>query len=57
MKLKREAKTLKAKAIASLKRGLEAFNNHDDEKGDVISAWNISVAFRSCVKIGDNLFH
>ncbi|MEJ2794635.1 hypothetical protein WAE56_14585 [Iodobacter sp. LRB] len=31
MKLKREAKTLKAKAIASLKRGLEAFNNHDDE--------------------------
>lgn len=31
MKLKREARTLKAKAIASLKRGLEAFNNHDDE--------------------------
>ncbi|QEO27252.1 hypothetical protein [Xanthomonas translucens] len=31
MKLKREAKTLKAKAIASLKRGLEAFNNHDDD--------------------------
>lgn len=31
MKLKREAKTLKARAIASLKRGLEAFNNHDDD--------------------------
>lgn len=31
MKLKREAKTLKAKSIASLKRGLEAFNNHDDD--------------------------
>lgn len=31
MKLKRDAKTLKAKAIASLKRGLEAFNNHDDD--------------------------
>lgn len=31
MKLKREAKTLKAKAIASLKRGLETFNNHDDD--------------------------
>lgn len=31
MKLKREARTLKAKAIASLKRGLEAFNNHDDD--------------------------
>lgn len=31
VKLKREAKTLKAKAIASLKRGLEAFNNHDDD--------------------------
>ncbi|MFA4673925.1 hypothetical protein P2H51_21165 [Xanthomonas perforans] len=30
MKLKRDARTLKAKAIASLKRGLEAFNNHDD---------------------------
>lgn len=31
MKLKRDARTLKAKAIASLKRGLEAFNNHDDD--------------------------
>ena len=31
VKLKREAKTLKAKAVASLKRGLEAFNNHDDD--------------------------
>jgi len=31
MKLKRDAKTLKAKAIASLKRALEAFNNHDDD--------------------------
>lgn len=31
MKLKREAKTLKTKSIASLKRGLEAFNNHDDD--------------------------
>jgi len=31
VKLKREAKTLKVKAIASLKRGLEAFNNHDDD--------------------------
>lgn len=31
MKLKREAKTLKVKAIASLKRGLEAFNSHDDD--------------------------
>lgn len=31
MKLRREAKTLKAKSIASLKRGLAAFNNHDDE--------------------------
>lgn len=31
MKLKREAKTLKAKAVASLKRGFEAFNNHDDD--------------------------
>lgn len=31
MKLKREARTLKAKAIASLKRALEAFNNHDDD--------------------------
>lgn len=30
MKLKREARTLKAKAIASLRRGLEAFNSHDD---------------------------
>lgn len=31
MKLKREARTLKAKAIASLRRGLEAFNSHDDQ--------------------------
>lgn len=31
MKLKRDAKTLKAKAIASLKRALEAFNNHDED--------------------------
>lgn len=31
MKLKREAKTLKAKSVASLKRALEAFNNHDDD--------------------------
>jgi hypothetical protein len=31
MKLKREAKTLKAKATASLKRALEVFNNHDDD--------------------------
>lgn len=31
MKLKREAKTLKARAFTSLKRGLEAFNNHDDD--------------------------
>jgi len=31
MKLKREAKTLKVKAIASLKRGLEAFNSHADD--------------------------
>lgn len=31
MKLKREARTLKSKAIASLKRGLGVFNNHDDE--------------------------
>lgn len=30
MKLKREARTLKAKAIASLRRGLEIFNSHDD---------------------------
>lgn len=30
MKLKRDARTLKAKAIASLRRGLEAFNSHDD---------------------------
>ncbi|WP_077044117.1 hypothetical protein [Pseudomonas sp. KK4] len=30
MKLKREAKTLKNKAIASLRRGLEVFNGHDD---------------------------
>ncbi|MBE1236409.1 hypothetical protein IHV25_01910 [Phaeovibrio sulfidiphilus] len=31
MKLKREAKTLKIKSIASLKRGLEAFNSHHDD--------------------------
>lgn len=31
MKLKREARTLKAKAIASLKRALQAFNDHDDD--------------------------
>ena len=31
MKLKRDARTLKAKSMASLKRALEAFNNHDDE--------------------------
>lgn len=31
MKLKREARTLKLKAIASLRRGLEAFNSHDDQ--------------------------
>ncbi|MCG6116654.1 MAG: hypothetical protein MEQ07_00410 [Aquimonas sp.] len=31
MNLKREAKTLKAKSMASLRRGLEAFNNHDDD--------------------------
>lgn len=31
MKLKREARTLKAKAIASLRRGLDAFNSHDDQ--------------------------
>lgn len=30
MKLKREARTLKTKAIASLRRGLEAFNSYDD---------------------------
>ncbi|WMI98147.1 hypothetical protein RBU55_21605 [Pseudomonas chlororaphis subsp. aurantiaca] len=30
MKLKREARTLKNKAIASLRRGLEVFNGHDD---------------------------
>ncbi|APP73935.1 hypothetical protein BJD12_00195 [Xanthomonas vesicatoria ATCC 35937] len=30
MKLKREAKTLKSKSLASLRRGLEAFNSHDD---------------------------
>ncbi|EKT4531419.1 hypothetical protein QEM33_004037 [Pseudomonas putida] len=30
MKLKREARTLKSKAIASLRRGLEVFNGHDD---------------------------
>ncbi len=31
MKIKRKAKKLKDKAIASLKRGLEAFNNHDED--------------------------
>lgn len=31
MKLKRDARTLKAKSIASLKRGLEVFNSHEDE--------------------------
>lgn len=31
MRLKRDAKTLKQKAIASLKRGLVAFNSHDDD--------------------------
>lgn len=31
MKLKRDARTLKAKSMASLKRALEAFNNHHDE--------------------------
>jgi hypothetical protein len=31
MKLKREARTLKAKAMASLRRGLEAFNSPDDQ--------------------------
>ncbi|TKR30272.1 hypothetical protein FCE95_09040 [Luteimonas gilva] len=31
MKLRREARTLKAKSLASLKRGLEAFNSHDDD--------------------------
>lgn len=31
MKLKREARTLKNKAIASLRRGLEVFNGHDDQ--------------------------
>lgn len=31
MKLKREARTLKFKAIASLRRGLEVFNGHDEQ--------------------------
>jgi hypothetical protein len=31
VKLKREARTLKAKAVASLKRALESFNSHDDD--------------------------
>lgn len=31
MKLKREARTLKLKAIASLRRGLEVFNGHDEQ--------------------------
>jgi len=31
MKLKREAKTLKAKSIASLRRGLEIFNGYDEQ--------------------------
>ena len=31
MKLKRAARTLKSKAIASLRRGLEVFNGHDDQ--------------------------
>ncbi|MBJ9673388.1 hypothetical protein [Burkholderia gladioli] len=31
MKLKRDARTLKSKAIASLRRGLEAFNSHDEQ--------------------------
>lgn len=31
MKLKREARTLKGKSLASLRRGLEAFNSHDDQ--------------------------
>lgn len=31
MKLKREARTLKSKGIASLRRGLEVFNSHDDQ--------------------------
>jgi hypothetical protein len=31
MKLKREARTLKSKAIASLRRGLEVFNGHDNQ--------------------------
>lgn len=30
MKLKREARTLKSKAMASLRRGMEVFNSHDD---------------------------
>lgn len=31
MNLKREARTLKGKSIASLRRGLEVFNSHDDQ--------------------------
>lgn len=31
MRLKRDARTLKLKAIASLRRGLEVFNGHDDQ--------------------------
>lgn len=31
MKLKREARTLKSKAMASLRRGMEVFNSHDDQ--------------------------
>lgn len=31
MKLKRDARTLKQKAMASLRRGLEVFNGHDDQ--------------------------
>jgi len=31
MKLKRDARTLKLKAIASLRRGLEVFNSHDEQ--------------------------
>jgi hypothetical protein len=31
MKLKRDAKTLKVRAISSLRRCLEAFNSHEDD--------------------------
>lgn len=31
MKLKRDARTLKASAMASLRRGMEVFNSHDDQ--------------------------